>query len=259
MVRARLLHVVLLCVPAAALIHTPLALRVALPTSTYARAHMVAAVQESPHPRIAQPPLSVRVSLPLVARTRRAVISLLPRLLERVLGTLVCLAAAIISTSGQIALAATKKSAFGPGTGFLVGIAGGGGYLLYSYLEAEREDKEEEVRVKKEEERQKSLAKEFTDIEEGVATDEDLLDSLRKRVDNSSSTNGGADTGGDSGGPLPSSLESSGGGAATLDRPPEVSGEAPLPAEPLPAEPEPGASEADIERLKRMMGGPSEE
>uniref|UniRef100_A0A7S0J465 EF-hand domain-containing protein n=1 Tax=Calcidiscus leptoporus TaxID=127549 RepID=A0A7S0J465_9EUKA len=167
-------------------LHTASALRAARPTAFNARACVHAAARMPPlHARAAAP---APVAAPLVVHMRHALAragALLPRLMAQLLGAFACAAAALLATSGNIALAAAKKSsskAMGPGTGLLFGVTGGAAYLLYSYLEAEREDREEEAAVKKEEKRLEGLAKEFTDIEEGVVTDEELMDSLRRKL-----------------------------------------------------------------------------
>merc|ERR1719198_982908 len=103
------------------------------------------------------------------------------------------------------------------------GMAGAmtGGFVYWSYVSAKDEDEDEQKRIKKESERLESLAKEFTDIDEGVGTDEDMFASLRKRMQN------GTDDGE---------------GAAVLEPPTDDA-----PEEPKTASPE------DIERLKRMF------
>ena len=93
----------------------------------------------------------------------------------------------------------------------------------------------------KETERLGKLQKEFTDIDDGVVSDEDLLSSLKSRMGKGNSTKGddgpAAGGGGGGGGDAPSS---GGGGSATLERP---------------AADEPStASQEDIDRLKRMFG-----
>jgi len=124
-----------------------------------------------------------------------------------------------------------------------------GGLAYWGVRTAMDEDDEETVRIKEETEKLEKITKEFTDIDEGVTNDADLLASLRKRMGNST------DADDDSDGSDPSA-EGGGGGAATLDRPPEDSGGGAAvlepPAEP-PAEP-PTASQDDIDKLKRMFG-----
>merc|ERR1719198_832153 len=121
-----------------------------------------------------------------------------------------------------------------------------GGFVYWSYVSAEDED--EQKRIKKESERLESLAKEFTDIDEGVGTDEDMFASLRKRMQNGTDDGEGGDEGPGMGPPPddpmppPPTLDS-GGGAAVLEPPTDDA-----PEEPKTASPE------DIERLKRMFG-----
>ena len=113
------------------------------------------------------------------------------------------------------------------------------------------------------------MAKEFTDIDEGVTNDVDLMASLKARMSNKTDTGGSDETpdapptmgGGDgdgSGGGSDSPPADSGGGAALLERP---SGESPSPSDSPPEPPEPPAppamgSAADIERLNKMFGSP---
>ncbi|KAL3892494.1 MAG: hypothetical protein SGPRY_015080 [Prymnesium sp.] len=150
--------------------------------------------------------------------------------------------------------ATTKKNDVGasalPG---LATIMMGGGLVYWSVRSAEAEDEEEQQRVKDEKAKLDSLAKEYTDIDEGVTVDEDLFASLRSRM-NSTETIKGSDEdegpGGDSSppgdDPLPPPAPAGGGGSAVLD--------APIPDEtPSPDEPAPTASAEDIERLNRMF------
>jgi len=125
-----------------------------------------------------------------------------------------------------------------------------GGFAYYSWSTARREDEEEEVRIKEETEKMERLSKEFTDIDESVTVDEDLMASLKKRMGNGTDTKeggedgpGGGGGGGGDGFTPPSDMDS-GGGAAVLE-PPESS--------PAPAE-DAAASAADIERLNKLFG-----
>jgi len=130
-----------------------------------------------------------------------------------------------------------------------------GGLSYWAARSAAAEDEEEEVRIKEENEKLEAETKEFTDIDgDGtVVADADLLASLRKRMGNSTDTDGEGGEGKDPEAPV----GGGGGGAATRARPPAGGGGGAAtlapPAEP-PAEPTPGGSEEDIERLKRMFG-----
>ena len=144
-----------------------------------------------------------------------------------------------------------------------------GSLIRWSVLEAQREDKEERERcasalpcaprigvhvahgihvacarrIVKETERLSKLQKEFTDIDDGVVSDEDLFSSLKSRMGKGNSTKAdGGDGPGDAprGGGGGDDAPASGGGAATLERP---SADEPT-----------TASQEDIDRLKRMFG-----
>lgn len=123
-----------------------------------------------------------------------------------------------------------------------------GGFVYWSYVSAKDEDEDEQKRIKKESERMESLAKEFTDIDGGVGTDEDIMASLRKKMQNQTDDGeGGGDEPGmgpppDAPMPPPPTLDS-GGGAAVLEPPTDDA-----PEQPKTATPE------EIERLKRMFG-----
>ena len=129
-----------------------------------------------------------------------------------------------------------------------------GGLTYWSMRVAKKEDDEEEKRIKEETEKMERMAKEFKDVDGEVTVDADLLASLKKRMNATASDGDDApppdvdpvvdpedgDSGDDS--------SSGGGGSAVLERPSEDA-----------APPESGASEADIERLKRMFGSSPEE
>ena len=126
-----------------------------------------------------------------------------------------------------------------------------GGFAYYSWSSARAEDEEETIRIKDETEKMERLAKEFTDIDEQVTVDEDLMASLKKRMGNSTDNTTATGEGGADGGapPAPTGGGDSGGGAAVLE-PPSA---APAPA-PEPAEEPPTASAEDIARLNKMFG-----
>jgi len=147
-----------------------------------------------------------------------------------------------------------KKSS--SGTSFLTTVAMGGGLVYWSIRSAKEEDEEEQRTIKEEAERQESLAKEYTDIDEGVTADEDLFASLRSRLNTTSSDNDGDNGagpeqpppgGGGGGAPPPTPPPVTGGGSSAVLEPPKP--------EPEEAPPSPAASAEDIERLKRMFGG----
>jgi len=129
----------------------------------------------------------------------------------------------------------------------LTTIAMGGGLVYWSVRSAKEEDDEEQQRIKDETERLESQAKEYTDIDEGVISDEDMFAALRTRL-NSTETGGDGEGDGPTGSaddtppPTPPPAPAGGGGSALLEKPD------------TPDEPQPGASDADIERLKRMFG-----
>ena len=163
--------------------------------------------------------------------------------------------------------AVTRKKKNGQGT--LATLALGGGMCYWSARMAQKEDEEEQVRIREETEKMDSMAKEFTDIDSGVAVDDDLMSSLRKRVQTSNATatsgEGGAGVGdpdsGDEGGPSggdgpsepPPPAPAPGGSSAVLDAP-----ETPPPSEPPIDGNTPGATEQDIDMLKRMFGSSPE-
>ena len=134
-----------------------------------------------------------------------------------------------------------------------------GGFAYYSWSTARREDEEEEVRIKDETEKMERLSKEFTDIDESVTVDEDLMSSLKKRLNatETKGSGGGADDE-PSGGTPPSGSgggaggSDSGGGAAVRE-PPDSSAADVDPPE------EPGTSAEDIARLNRLFGSPDAE
>ncbi|KAL1508256.1 hypothetical protein AB1Y20_004373 [Prymnesium parvum] len=144
---------------------------------------------------------------------------------------------------------ARKKEVSTNGLPTLATIAMGGGLVYWSVKTAAEEDEEELQRVKEETQKLESMAKEYTDIDEGVTVDEDLFASLRSRLNSTETIEGSGDgpDGTDGSSPLPPasppSPTPSGGGSAVLDAP-----------KPEDEPPSPGASAEDIERLKRMFG-----
>ena len=66
-----------------------------------------------------------------------------------------------------------------------------GGVTYRAYASAKAEDEEEQKRIKKETENMDKLAKEFTDIDEQVTADEDLMALPKKRMGNSTDAEGG--------------------------------------------------------------------
>lgn len=139
------------------------------------------------------------------------------------------------------------------GTKLMIGGGTFGGFFVYSVLSSQREDAEEKIRVKKESERIQNMEKEYTDIDAGVSADQDIMESLRARMSNTTNSSDDPPSSDDSGG-LPSGPQSPspplpGGGAAVLEPPPGNGGADDAPAEPMPA-----ASAEDIDRLKRMFG-----
>jgi len=138
-----------------------------------------------------------------------------------------------------------------------IGMAGG--VFIWAKMTTDAEDAEERVQVREETKRLESMRKEYTNIEEGVVTDEDLLSSLKARLGNATKTDGDKPDGeppsagpppGDKP-PPPSPKGDAGGGAGLLERPSE-GGDAP--SEEADANPT-LASDEDVERLKRMFGG----
>lgn len=145
-----------------------------------------------------------------------------------------------------------------------------GGFAWYSFASAAKEDEEETVRIKDETEKLEKLSKEFTDIEDGVTVDEDIMASLRKRIGNSTEDGGeGGDEngpsagldgdgpddgsgGGGGGGQPPPVGSDSGGGAAVLE-PPSDSPSAAAGDEPATPSPE------EVARLDRLFGSPDAE
>mmetsp|Transcript_58358 Transcript_58358/g.153250 ORF Transcript_58358/g.153250 Transcript_58358/m.153250 type:complete len:246 (+) Transcript_58358:22-759(+) len=134
----------------------------------------------------------------------------------------------------------------------LATIGMGGGLVYWSIKEAAEEDEEEQRRVVDETERLERMAKEYTDIDEGVTVDEDLFASLRTRLNSTETITGSEADEGPAGGlgplpppPPPPPAPAGGAGSAVL--------EPPAPGPPA-DEPEPGASPEDIEQLKRMFG-----
>jgi len=111
-----------------------------------------------------------------------------------------------------------------------------GGAFVWAKMTTDAEDAEERVQVKKETKRLESMRKEYTDIDEGVVTDEDLLSSLKARLSNATKTDGKEDGGAPpSAGPTPDDQPpppppqgDAGGSAGLLDRPKE--GDDPAPA-----------------------------
>ena len=181
----------------------------------------------------------------------------------------ICGASVMVGRGGALdplpAVASTKagvvKKQPKGGSGVLPTLGLAGGFIYYSWANARAEDEEETVRIKDETEKMERMSKEFTDIDEGVTVDEDIMSSLRKRMGNSTTTNAtdaSADDsapGGGGGGspppPPPAPVADSGGGAAVLEPPSEGAG-----AEP---EEEAGPSAEDIARLNRLMGLPDAE
>jgi hypothetical protein len=220
-----------------------------------------------PHAAIAmrQPALIMRADRQEQPKAQR---SSLRRKLDRVV-TALTVGAASLMMHATPALAARKTQAPPPpqpirisGTQkVLFGGTISGTFLLVTHLRTEHEAKEEKIRVKKESKKMQNMEKEFTDIDGGVDDDNDLMASLRKRMENSTSTDeeGGAGPDALGGGgpddsppPIPDTFKppdvmDTGGGAAVLEPPSEG------PTSPA-DEPAPGATEDDIERLKRMFG-----
>jgi len=101
------------------------------------------------------------------------------------------------------------------------------------------------------------LSKEFTDIDEGVTVDEDLMASLKKRMGNSTETKG--DNEGSSDGPSmgpgddPPPVDSPGGGAAVLEPPGASSAGPDEPPTDDPPSPNLGSA-SDIDALNKMFG-----
>jgi hypothetical protein len=139
-----------------------------------------------------------------------------------------------------------------------VGLIGGISYLAYASSRAE--DKLESKRIKVETEKLDQLAKEFTDIDDQVTVDADLMASLKKRMGkNETSADGGEggpsdELGGGGGGdqPPPPAPSGSGGSSAVLEPPSSNGDGAPAPEA---AAPPSLASEEEVERMKRMFGG----
>jgi len=122
--------------------------------------------------------------------------------------------------------------------GVLVG--GFGGWLTYTIFEGKREDRDEEQRVKEEVERIEQWKKEFIDMED-VVGDDDLMDSLNKRM--SGETDGDVDDADGSGGIprnySPDDDDDGGSGGAAAAAP-----------EDAPAD----IDSAKMDQLKRMFG-----
>ena len=136
-----------------------------------------------------------------------------------------------------------KKSNGNSALGTMVMI---GGVSFWAYTSAKDEDAEEQKRIKVETEKMDKLAKEFTDIDEQVTTDEDMLASLKERMSNSTSAKEGTegdDIRGAQASDMPPPMDSNGGAAVV---------EPPLP-EPE-DEPPALASDADVDMLKKMFG-----
>ena len=124
-----------------------------------------------------------------------------------------------------------------------------GGVTYWAYASAKAEDEEEQKRIKKETENMDKLAKEFTDIDEQVTVDEDLMASLKKRMGNSTDAEGGGGGGGGDDSPPPEPpVMDSGGGAAVLEPPSDA------PSASAPEEPPAMANDDDIARLNKMFG-----
>jgi len=138
-----------------------------------------------------------------------------------------------------------------------------GGMAFIAYRQAAAEDEEELVRIKEENEKMKKMSKEFTDIDEAVTVDADLMASLQRRIaKNATKTDGDsdgpiADAGdGDSPPPTPDGSDDSGGGAAVLERPSASGGSGDDAAAP-PAPPEPSTASAEqADYLKRLFDQP---
>ena len=147
-------------------------------------------------------------------------------------------------TASTKAMKRKKAQKQGNGAVGTLVMIGGVGYWAWS--SAAKEDEEEQERIKEETEKMDRLAKEFTDIDEGVTADADLLASLKERMGKSNATKTDGDddiTGSDDGsGPGGAPTMDSGGGAAVLEPPPED-----VEAPDLPAQ-------ADIDRLNKLFG-----
>lgn len=163
-------------------------------------------------------------------------------------------------SSGKVVRPKARKS--NSGSTALTTLTMFGGMAFFCYRQAALEDEEEKTRIKDENENMQRMSKEFTDIDEGVAVDADLLASLKKRLNQTetsgSKSDGDSDGDGDGGAAPPTASDDdkppdSGGGAAILERP-----EAPSPP-PAPRPEPPTASAEDIERMKRMFGNPDAE
>lgn len=249
MMKLALLAVLL--APTAALQGCPVVLR----SHCSSRALPVSALDRSAQPSTPPPMIPLAPTSASVRHSPRNV-------LQRVLGGL--RTAALVGAAGVLmrvpgastALAAAKAPpkpvATKPApntalTSFLTTAAMGGGLVYWSIRVASEEDREEQERIKTESEKEKSMAKEYTDIDGGVTMDEDLMASLRSRLGNSTEASGGEESGGSAPEepPTPPPAPLGGGSSAVLDGPP------PAPE----AEEPPTASPEDIERLKRMFGG----
>jgi len=109
--------------------------------------------------------------------------------------------------------------------------------VYWAYASAVAEDKEEQTTIKKEQEKMERMSKEFTDIDEGVISDSDVLDSLRKRVNSTKTDDDGSDpeaSGNDPSGNPDGSPDGGSAPTATLDPP--------------------TASAEEIERLNKLFG-----
>ena len=179
------------------------------------------------------------------------------------LGTALAVGVAGVIMRAPPAFAARKAAAppppvpvkIGGITKLSLGFAASGTFLLVSHLSTENENSEEKKRVAKEVKKMKDMAKEYTDIDGGVDADKDMLESLRKRMANSTATDeeGNAIEGSNEEGivdegdsdapptppptpPPPTGADGGGGSSALLERPEPTADPAPEPA--------PGASSA---------------
>jgi hypothetical protein len=160
---------------------------------------------------------------------------------------------------------------------FAIALGAASGLVYWNHVQGKKENVEEEERIKSETERLKKMQEEFL-MDDKVTPDEDLLESLRKRMTKAGSDEGEPDSSpGDSldgfeppepSDPPPDPPAPSAGGpsSATMPPPPPPpplakgpAGDAPKP--PAPAEggsEDAAARDADIERLRRMFGNPAE-
>jgi len=139
-----------------------------------------------------------------------------------------------------------KKS--DPMAGRMLSVSMASGFMYFAWDSTRKDAKEEAVRINEETEALERMSKEFTDIDEAVTVDEDLMKSLKKRLNSTNASEDGDAPSGDGpsgGGDVPSGggdLSGGGGGAAVLEPPSE------------PVEEPPTASTEEVERLNRMFG-----